>query len=139
MIVDTTPHSNEAAPSGNDRLQKAWDLMKSTTSTAPSDTQTRDAEELAKSWEADLRGILRTENEKPTIAENLVWLRKIQYKTIEKLCAMLTSATGEDHSKAMETFNTADLSALVAVTQIVSDQGAAIDSLVEECRKLIGI
>lgn len=86
MIVDTTPYSNEAAPSGNDRLQKAWDLMQSTTSTAPSDTQTRDAEELAKSWEADLREIMRKENGKPTIAENLVELRKIQYKTIES-CA----------------------------------------------------
>ena len=139
MIVDTTPYSNEAAPSGNDRLQKLWDHVQSTTSTAPSDTQTRDAEELAKSWETDLREIMRKENGKPTVTENLVELRKIQYKTIEKLCAMLTSATGEDHSKALETFNTADLSALVTVTQIVSDQGAAIDSLVEECRKLIGI
>ena len=139
MIVDTTPYSNEVTPSGNDSLKKLWDQVQSTTSTAPSDTRTRDAEELTKSWEADLREIMRKENGKPTIAENLVELRKIQYKTIEKLCAMLTSATGEDHNKALETFNTADLSALVAVTQIVSDQGAAIDSLVEECRKLIGI
>lgn len=90
-------------------------------------------------WDADLREIMRRENGKPTVTESLVELRKIQYKTIEKLCAMLASATGEDHSQALETFNTADLSALVAVTQIVSDQGAAIDSLVEECRKLIGI
>lgn len=139
MIVDTTPYSNEVTPSGNDSLKKLWDQVQSTTSTAPSDTQTRDAEELAKRWETDLREIMRKENGKPTVAENLVELRKIQYKTIEKLCAMLTSATGEDHSQALETFNTADLSALVTVTQIVSDQGAAIDSLVEECRKLIGI
>lgn len=139
MIADTTPCSNEVTPSGNDSLKRMWDQVQSTTCTAPSDTQTRDAEELAKRWEADLREFMRKENGKPTVAENLVELRKIQYKTIEKLCAMLTSATGENHSQALEMFNAADMSALVTVTQIVSDQGAAIDSLVEECRKLIGI
>lgn len=124
MIVDTTPYqneaaprpySNEAAPSGNDYLQK-------------------ELERLSRSNAAATQNQPQPLPHAPAM-ENLVETRKKQYEIIQQLSAMLGTITGEPMPDEVER----EWHGLVELTEQIADANDAIDRLVEECRKLIGI
>lgn len=73
------------------------------------------------------------------IAENLVEIRKCQYETLRKLCEFKDGIIGNVGQATAEQSEDREMTGLIQITAAIHRQGKAIDELVEECRKLIGL
>lgn len=73
------------------------------------------------------------------IEENLVEIRKRQYETLRKLCDFKDRITGNVGPATAEQSEDREMTGLIQITAAIHRQGEAIDELVEECRRLIGL
>lgn len=97
---------------------------------------------LQKEWEKTLGKYETAANcrpaqtpiEIPSVAENLVNIREMQYATIERLLAMRAGLEGTNAEEVKRDYQ----NGLVAITLEIERQASDIAALLEDCRRLIG-